>query len=126
MCSVARGFQASALSPAWRWRRLLSNAAMRGRRNRRWQSCYWALRELGLNSAAAFVALARKIARPFFILLRKEIHLWPNFRSGESGIGTCSKSDGPERVLVAEVQSVAKTSKISMSASVYVCFIRMS
>jgi len=46
-----------------------------------------ALRELGLNSTAAFVALARKIARLCFILLRKEINLWPNFRSGESGIG---------------------------------------
>jgi hypothetical protein len=37
-----------------------------------------------LNSTAAFVALARKIARLCFVLPRREINLEPNFRSGES------------------------------------------
>jgi len=45
------------------------------------------IREFGPNSTAAFVALARKIARLCFILLRKEINFEPSFRSGESGIG---------------------------------------
>jgi hypothetical protein len=38
-------------------------------------------------STAGLVALARKIARPCFILLMKESNLRPNFRSSESRIG---------------------------------------
>jgi len=53
----------------------LQEASIRERCNRHWQSHYLTLRELGLNSTAAFVALARKIARLCFILLSKEINL---------------------------------------------------
>lgn len=63
-------------------RRLLFNAAMQGRRNPHWQPYYLSLRERGLSSTAAFVALGRKIARLCFVLLRKEINFEPNFHSG--------------------------------------------
>ena len=43
---------------------------------------YLALRERGLSSTAAFIALGRKIARLCFVLLRKEVDFEPNFRSG--------------------------------------------
>ena len=63
-------------------RRLLFNAAMQGRRNLHWQPYYLALRERGLSSTAAFIALGRKIARLCFVLLRKEVDFEPNFHSG--------------------------------------------
>jgi transposase len=63
-------------------RRLLFNAAMQGRRNPHWQPYYLALRERGLSSTAAFIALGRKIARLCFVLLRNEVDFQPNFHSG--------------------------------------------
>lgn len=63
-------------------RRLLFNAAMQGRRNAHWEPYYLALRERGLSSTAAFVALGRKLARLCFVLLRKEADFDPNFGSG--------------------------------------------
>lgn len=51
-------------------RRLLFNAAMQGRRQPAWESYYLALRQRGLSSTAAFVALGRKLARLCFALLR--------------------------------------------------------
>lgn len=51
-------------------RRLLFNAAMQGRRQPHWESHYLALRQRGLSSTAAFVALGRKLARLCFALLR--------------------------------------------------------
>jgi len=62
-------------------RRLLFNAAMQGRRNAHWEPYYLALRERGLSSTAAFVALGRKLARLCFVLLRKEANFDPNFCS---------------------------------------------
>lgn len=63
-------------------RRLLFNAAMQGRRNPYWQPYYLTLRERGLSSTAAFIALGRKIARLCFVLLRKRGDFEPNFQSG--------------------------------------------
>ena len=62
-------------------RRLLFNAAMQGRRNAHWEPYYLALRERGLSSTAAFVALGRKLARLCFVLMRKEVDFDPNFAS---------------------------------------------
>lgn len=62
-------------------RRLLFNAAMQGRRNPHWQAYYLALRERGLSSTAAFIALGRKIARLCFILLSKETSFEPHLHS---------------------------------------------
>lgn len=62
-------------------RRLLFNAAMQGRRNAHWEPYYLALRERGLSSTAAFVALGRKLARLCFVLMRKEAEFDPNFSS---------------------------------------------
>lgn len=47
-------------------RRLLFNAAMQGQRNALWEPDYLALRARGLSTTAAFVALARKLARVCF------------------------------------------------------------
>ncbi len=44
-------------------RRLLFNAAMQGRRNPLWEPYYLSLRARGMSTTAAFVALARKLAR---------------------------------------------------------------
>ena len=63
-------------------RRLLFNAAMHGRCNAHWEPYYLALRERGLSSTAAFVALGRKLARLCFVLLRTEAGFDPNFCSG--------------------------------------------
>lgn len=63
-------------------RRLLFNAAMQGRRNPHWQPYYLALRERGLSSTAALIALGRKIARLCFVLLKKDADFDPDLRSG--------------------------------------------
>ena len=63
-------------------RRLLFNAAIQGRRNPHWQPYYLTLRERGLSSTAAFIALGRKIARLCFVLLRKQADFEPNFQPG--------------------------------------------
>lgn len=44
-------------------RRLLFNAAMQARRNVLWEPYYLRLRDRGLSSTAAFVALSRKLAK---------------------------------------------------------------
>jgi transposase len=62
-------------------RRLLFNAAMRGRQHSLWEPYYLALRDRGLSSTAAFVALGRKMARLCFVLLNKETDFDPNFCS---------------------------------------------
>jgi transposase len=62
-------------------RRLLFNAAMRGRQHSHWEPYYLALRDRGLSSTAAFVAVGRKMARLCFVLLKKEIDFDPNFCS---------------------------------------------
>lgn len=62
-------------------RRLLFNAAMRGRQNSHWEPYYLTLRDRGLSSTAAFVAVGRKMARLCFILLKKDIDFDPNFCS---------------------------------------------
>ena len=51
-------------------RRLLFNAAMQGRRNALWAPYYLRLRDRGLSSTAAFVALSRKLAKVCFALLQ--------------------------------------------------------
>jgi transposase len=53
-------------------RRLLFNAARAGARTSRWKSYYEQLRARGLSSTAACVALARKIARVAFAMLRDQ------------------------------------------------------
>lgn len=63
-------------------RRLLFNAAMQGRRNSLWERYYLALRERGLCSTAAFMAIGPKMARLCFILVKKEANFDPNFSSG--------------------------------------------
>ena len=63
-------------------RRLLFNAAMQGRRHPHWEPYYLALRQRGLSSTAAFVALGRKLARLCFVLLRNEVDFDPNYSSG--------------------------------------------
>ncbi len=62
-------------------RRLLFNAAMRGRQHSHWEPYYLALRDRGLCSTAAFVALGRKMARLCFVLLNKNTDFDPNFCS---------------------------------------------
>ena len=61
-------------------RRLLFNAAMQGRRNAHWEPYYLALRQRGLSSTAAFVALGRKLARLCFALLRTGTDFNPELR----------------------------------------------
>jgi transposase len=51
-------------------RRLLFNAAMQARRNALWEPYYLRLRDRGLSSTAAFVALSRKLAKVCFALLQ--------------------------------------------------------
>jgi transposase len=63
-------------------RRLLFNAAMQGRRNALWEPCYLRLRERGLSSTAAFVALGRKLARLCFALLRNGKDFNPDIHRG--------------------------------------------
>lgn len=53
-------------------RRLLFNAAMQGRRSPHWEPYYLALRQRGLSTTAAFVALSRKLARVCFALMRND------------------------------------------------------
>jgi transposase len=53
-------------------RRLLYNAAMQGRRSSQWAPYYLRLRERGMSSTAALVALRRKLARFSFALLRTD------------------------------------------------------
>ena len=61
-------------------RRLLFNAAMQGRRNAPWEPYYLALRARGMSTTAAFVALARKLARVCFALLRSGADFNPDIR----------------------------------------------
>jgi transposase len=58
-------------------RRLLFNAAMQGRRNPLWAPYYLRLRDRGLSSTAAFVALSRKLARVCFALLKNHANFNP-------------------------------------------------
>ncbi len=58
-------------------RRLLFNAAMQGRRNALWEPYYLRLRDRGLSSTAAFVALSRKLARVCFALLQNNTEFNP-------------------------------------------------
>ena len=51
-------------------RRLLFNAAMQARRSPVWEPYYLALRQRGLSTTAAFVALGHKLARVCFALLQ--------------------------------------------------------
>ena len=63
-------------------RRLLFNAAMQGRRNPLWEPYYLSLRQRGMSTTAAFVALGRKLARVCFALLKNGIDFNPDRRSG--------------------------------------------
>ena len=58
-------------------RRLLFNAAMQGRRNALWEPYYLRLRDRGLSSTAAFMALGRKLARVCFALLQNDSEFDP-------------------------------------------------
>jgi transposase len=51
-------------------RRLLFNAAMQARRNELWEPYYLRLRNRGLSTTAAFVALSRKLAKVCLALLK--------------------------------------------------------
>ena len=51
-------------------RRLLYNAAMQGRRSSQWARYYLRLRERGMSSTAALVALSRKLAKVSFAPLQ--------------------------------------------------------
>ena len=61
-------------------RRLLFNAAMQARRSPLWEPYYLALRQRGLSSTAAFVALGRKLARVCFALLKNGTEFNPELR----------------------------------------------
>lgn len=63
-------------------RRLLFNAAMQGRRSPHWEPYYLRLRQRGLSTTAAFVALGRKLARLCFALLRNGTDFNPEIRLG--------------------------------------------
>ena len=58
-------------------RRLLFNAAMQARRNALWAPYYLRLRDRGLSSTAAFVALSRKLAKVCFALLQNNSQFDP-------------------------------------------------
>jgi transposase len=58
-------------------RRLLFNAAMQARRNPLWAPYYLRLRDRGLSSTAAFVALSRKLAKVCFALLQNNSQFDP-------------------------------------------------
>lgn len=58
-------------------RRLLFNAAMQARRDALWAPYYLRLRERGLSSTAAFVALSRKLAKVCFALLQNDSRFDP-------------------------------------------------
>ena len=53
-------------------RRLLFNAARAGARTESWRAYYQRLRERGLSTTAAYVALSRKLARLAYTLLRDQ------------------------------------------------------
>lgn len=58
-------------------RRLLFNAAMQARRNALWEPYYLRMRDRGLSSTAAFVALSRKLAKVCFALLQNNSQFDP-------------------------------------------------
>lgn len=58
-------------------RRLLFNAAMQARRNELWEPYYLRLRDRGLSTTAAFVALSRKLAKVCFALLQNNSEFNP-------------------------------------------------
>jgi transposase len=58
-------------------RRLLYNAAMHGRRSPQWAPYYLRLRERGMSSTAALVALSRKLAKVSVALLRSNTQFVP-------------------------------------------------
>jgi transposase len=58
-------------------RRLLFNAAMQARRNELWEPYYLRLRDRGLSTTAAFVALSRKLAKVCFALLQNNSQFDP-------------------------------------------------
>jgi len=56
---------------------------MQGRRSPHWEPYYLRLRQRGLSSTAAFVALARKLARLCFALVRNGTDFSPEtYRGG--------------------------------------------
>lgn len=58
-------------------RRLMHNAAMSARRTAAWKGFYEALRARGLSTTEALVALARKLARVVFALLKNQSEYLP-------------------------------------------------
>lgn len=58
-------------------RRLMHNAAMSARRTEAWKGFYEALRARGLSTTEALVALARKLARVVFALLKNQSEYLP-------------------------------------------------
>ncbi|WLH14633.1 IS110 family transposase [Pseudomonas hefeiensis] len=58
-------------------RRLMHNAAMSARRTTAWKGFYEALRARGLSTTQALVALARKLARVVFALLKNQSEYQP-------------------------------------------------
>ena len=62
--------------------RLLFNAAMQRRRNPLWEPYYLSLRQRGMSTTAAFVALGRKLARVCFALLKNGTEFNPRRRAG--------------------------------------------
>ncbi|BBP57079.1 transposase [Pseudomonas sp. St316] len=58
-------------------RRLMHNAAMSARRTATWKGFYEALRARGLSTTEALVALARKLARVVFALLKNQSEYLP-------------------------------------------------
>jgi hypothetical protein len=57
--------------------RLLFNAAMQARRNTLWEPYYQRLRNRGLSTTAAFVALGRRLAKVCFALLQNDSQFDP-------------------------------------------------
>ena len=63
-------------------RRLLYNAAMAACRQPAWKSYYRSLRDRGFSGTAALVALARKLARVCYALLKQQTSFDPGRRRG--------------------------------------------
>ena len=63
-------------------RRLLYNAAMAACRQPEWKEYYRSLRDRGFSGTAALVALARKLARVCYALLKQQTTFDPNLRAG--------------------------------------------
>ena len=61
-------------------RRLLYNAAMKACQHPHWKSYYQSLRDRGFSGTAALMALARKLVRVCYALLRKQVSFEPEIR----------------------------------------------